>query len=219
MRIPSLLLGLAALSAIVLSTASALTENLPGDQTISLWLQGLGTGWLEDVMNGVTSLGGTTLAISLLVLAAVVLVVRSHRVDAFALPVVALGTVLMPITKELVHRPRPSSEIVAVLSSVGGHSFPSGHAFLATVVFGALFHMAGRICGPHTLLVLTIRALLVLAILAVGASRVYLGAHWPSDVLGGYLLGGLSLFATIWLFESFARPILSVRLQPSPLPK
>ena len=65
------------------------------------------------------------------------------------------------------------------------------------LVFLLLFYLAGELIGPRWLK-WPLRTVLVSAILAVGASRVYLGVHWPSDVLGGYLLGALWVWAVLW---------------------
>jgi membrane-associated phospholipid phosphatase len=78
---------------------------------------------------------------------------------------------------------------------IHSYSFPSGHSFGATVFYGLLAYLAwSRLPHPWNLLVVL---LLVLLIILVGLSRVYLGAHFPSDVVVGWLLGGLSLFVII----------------------
>ncbi|MEE9284956.1 MAG: phosphatase PAP2 family protein [Dehalococcoidia bacterium] len=214
------LLALALFAAIALSVAAALapsfeTRTLPGDPAASQWVQSLGGGWLEPFMRGASRIGGTVPMLLLLTAAVMVLVGRSYRVHALAVPITASGVVLISILKELIDRPRPTPEMVTVLSNVGGHSFPSGHAFMAITMFGVLFYLAGQICGPRRWPVLLLRSMLALAILAIGASRVYLGVHWTSDVVGGYLLGGLTLFATIQLFEALAR---SLPTRPSGAP-
>ena len=193
-----------ALAALGLSISAAEAHTLPGDRTVTLWFQGLGGGWLETSMRAASQLGQPVPMLALLAAAVLVLIVKSHRVGALALPLMAVSAMMVPILKEIINRPRPSEETVAVLSNAGGYSFPSGHAFLAITVFGALFYMAGRLCGPNRYAILAFRAVLVLAVLAIGASRVYLGVHWTSDVVGGYLLGGLALFMAIRLFERAA---------------
>ena len=195
-----------ALAALGLSISAAETHTLPGDRTVSLWFQGLGGGWLETFMRAASQLGETVPMFALLAAAVLVLIAKSHRAGALALPLMAAGAIMIPILKEIINRPRPSEETVAVLSNVGGYSFPSGHAFLAITVFGALFYMADRLCGPNRNTTLAFRGVLVFAVLAIGASRVYLGVHWTSDVVGGYLLGGLALFMATRLFERVTGP-------------
>ncbi|MCH8192043.1 MAG: phosphatase PAP2 family protein [Chloroflexi bacterium] len=215
-----LLLAAVVLTAAGLCVAAALapsweTRTLPGDPAASQWFQSLGGGWLESFMRGASSIGGTVPMLLLLAAATMVLIARSHRAHALAVPIVAASTVLIPILKELVDRPRPTPDMVLVLSNVSGHSFPSGHAFMAITMFGALFYLAGQICGPNRWAVMAFRGAMGFAILAIGASRIYLGVHWTSDILGGYLLGGLTLFVTIQLLEAFAR-FLPTRPSGSP---
>ena len=199
-------LGFAVLAAIGLSAAAAFTLNLPGDRSLTLGLQGLGTsGWIEDLMRGVTWLGGTTRLLFVLAAAAGILILKRHHVQALALPLASFGTLMVPIMKELVDRPRPTPDQIPVLSAVGGHSFPSGHALTSITMLGALFYVAPYLCGRNRWALGVFRAILGITILAIGASRVYLGVHWTSDVIGGYLIGGLILFATIRLFEHLTR--------------
>ena len=102
-------------------------------------------------------------------------------------PIVNLGL------KELVARPRPDVQLALVEES--GYAFPSGHAVFAAAFFGALMVLLGRwpCLTRRTILRLALQAALALLIVGVGASRVYLGVHWPSDVIAGFLFGGLYL--------------------------
>ena len=112
--------------------------------------------------------------------------------------------------KELVARPRPDVDLWLVAET--GFAFPSGHSVFAAAFLGALVWMLGR---PGTLegwpvLRRITQGVLLLLILAVGASRVYMGVHWPSDVIGGFLFGALYLWLLIsarrWLERRRAGP-------------
>ena len=112
------------------------------------------------------------------------------------LMIVGLGNRL----KLLVDRPRPDYQIIEPFAS--GLSFPSGHSLLAVILGGVLVYLVGQWVRP----ILPRRAIqvgLVLVVVGMGASRVYLGVHWPSDVIGSYVLGVLSLVALVWLRNNF----------------
>jgi undecaprenyl-diphosphatase len=98
--------------------------------------------------------------------------------------------------RQIIERPRPSDTLVNVAQLIVGPGFPSGHVTQYVTLFGFCFYLVlvGWHGGvPRRLLL----ALLALLIVLVGPSRIYLGAHWPSDTLGAYLFGGLWLAGTI----------------------
>lgn len=104
------------------------------------------------------------------------------------------------IVKTAVHRPRPTSNLVEVFQNISGYSFPSGHVMFYMAFFGFLlfltFTLVKRTWWRYLLM-----TLLILLILLVGVSRMYLGEHWASDVLGGYLLGSLDLILSIMFYR------------------
>lgn len=99
------------------------------------------------------------------------------------------------VLKELVNRPRP--EYALYMPPPESLAFPSGHSAYAMVLYG--FCVVGSL-GTPVLLKRILQAALVVVILAMGVSRVYLGVHWPSDVVGGYLWGitVLVVIAVLW---------------------
>jgi membrane-associated phospholipid phosphatase len=121
------------------------------------------------------------------------LVLRAWRPAVTLLLAVCLGQVLMFSVKEFVERPRPPAELRKVyIEPWDIHSFPSGHTTHYVVFFGFLFFLALGMLRPRLLRWAALGLLGSLVVL-VGLARVYLGAHWPTDVLGGYLLGGAVL--------------------------
>ena len=113
-----------------------------------------------------------------------------YRRRSFVLPVAALAWMALGLSLRLaisqtIARPRPLPELRLV--SVSGFAFPSGHTATATIGFGLTALLLRRVTTCHRRTGVT--AIAVLAALAVGLSRSYLGAHWPADVLGGWSLG------------------------------
>jgi undecaprenyl-diphosphatase len=102
------------------------------------------------------------------------------------------GAALMGLIKVLTMRPRPSPPFAEVLYEYPGFSFPSGHVIFFVQYFGFLYVLI-RSHSNNLLLRRVALILMGLPVLLVGCSRIYTGAHWPSDVLGGYLLGGVLL--------------------------
>ena len=100
------------------------------------------------------------------------------------------------IIKHIVRRARPDT-IYARTMNIRNYSFPSGHTFGSTVFYGLLAYLAITELAP--LSGRLIAALLVAVIFLIGLSRVYLGAHFPSDVVVGWLLGGTALATIIYL--------------------
>jgi len=102
---------------------------------------------------------------------------------------VSISSALVYITKMVVQQPRPTN--------IPGYSFPSGHATFYVVLFGFLAYIIHQNTKNSILRNGVIAALLVLIVLG-GISRVYLGMHWPHDVIAGYVLGCVVLYGMIY---------------------
>lgn len=153
--------------------------------------------WLTTVAYLVTSLGSSAVLVPLLGLVGVVCRWRAKTWRPGALLAGGYGgaVILYGLVKVVVRRPRPS---VDLLRHFSGFSFPSGHATQAMVAWGLLAALASRAAASWSQKV-AIWASGLLVTFVVGVSRVYLGAHWPSDVIGGWILGALWLSALLTL--------------------
>ena len=113
------------------------------------------------------------------------------------------------LTKVVVARPRPTSELVTIHGLATGYSFPSGHVVHYVVFFGAIGYLAWDSAaarrGTVRRALYVVTACCVAVIGLVGMSRVYLGAHFPTDVLGGYVFGGIWLLALIAIDRRWLR--------------
>jgi membrane protein DedA with SNARE-associated domain/membrane-associated phospholipid phosphatase len=154
------------------------------------------TGWLTLIMRNVTWLGSSYVLVPVLAAATVTLLRRRNRRAVGRLWAAFLGAVVLyTLAKPLVHRTRPPA--ADLIGHATGPAYPSGHATQAIAAWGmlAIVLAAGR--SPR------VRAWLLLAatavVLLVGASRVYLGAQWLTDVLAGYALGATWLALLIAL--------------------
>lgn len=111
------------------------------------------------------------------------------------------GTLINHLMKSLIGRPRPTLEYVKVRGSWPYESFPSGHVTFYVCFFGFFFFAAHALLPNGALKRRALCSLTVLPVLLVGLSRIYLGAHWPSDTLGAYLLSGLWLAVSLHLYR------------------
>ena len=149
----------------------------------------VGPQWLELAMLDLTALGGPTV-IWLVVLSVVGFLCLQARYRTAIVVAVAAGSgeLMNHLLKALFERPRPS--VVPHLRDVTTASFPSGHAMESAIVYLTLGVMLMRV-AERRITKLYCLGVAVLVTFLVGASRVYLGVHYPSDVLGGWILGFL----------------------------
>lgn len=128
------------------------------------------------------------------------LVLLRRIVEAGFMLLATIGSGSAVVVKELVHRARPSADLVNVVHNLPSYSFPSGHVTEYTIIFGFCFYLAFTLLKPTALRTILL-VLLGAMILLVGPSRVWLGQHWASDVLGGYALGFGLLALIIWAYR------------------
>jgi membrane-associated phospholipid phosphatase len=202
-RFLHLYLALLALAAALFITLALLVRGedtlLRFDLPIERAVQGVtlpGYGWL---LTHVSDFGYDPLtSLSFIVVFAVLLLARKWREALLGCGASLLGCLVASGLRQLIERPRPDDTVVNVTRQIVGYGFPSGHVTQYVTLFGFCFYLvliAWR-GGVPRIFLLTFLGLLVAL---VGPSRVYLGAHWPSDTLAAYLFGGLWLAATIEL--------------------
>jgi undecaprenyl-diphosphatase len=147
----------------------------------------IGPRWLELVFRDITSLGGATVLTLMTIAVTGFLLIDGKRGAAvLVLASVIGGVVLSSLLKLGVDRPRP--DLVPHLVEEYTASFPSGHAMLSAVVYLTLGGLLSRVEGPRRIKIYCLSVAVILTLL-VGLSRVFLGVHWPTDVLAGWCAG------------------------------
>lgn len=204
-RIVGILLGFYALQLTLFAVLAWWVYHhpiLPIDVAITREFQENPSPWLKITMI-VVSYPGSSLLLLLLIIATAVIfwVVGLHLEALFVIGLSAVSEGLNVLLKTLIARPRPgTTHLVEVIQAAMGQSFPSGHVMSYIAYWGLLFSFGMIVFHGKSwwrILLLVISALFVVL---VGPSRIYLGVHWPTDVLGSYLIGGTLLGMTLWIY-------------------
>ena len=184
------LAGLALLG--LLAALASLYSYFPADLRIAHWLQRDGgiplwggtAGFLRD-------LGRLPSTMTWLAATAVLLLARRYPEGLLVFSSI-LPRLAQSGLKDLVERPRPSPELVLVTEHPTTFSFPSGHVVTAVAIFGLIALLLPMVVRP-ALPRLLLQGFCLFVVLGMGPASVYTGAHWPSDVLGSYVLSVLYL--------------------------
>lgn len=149
--------------------------------------QPVGPYWLSHAMNDITALGGTTvLALMTIMGTAFLLLSRQRAIAAFMFLSILGGWLASTLLKIGIARPRP--DLVPHLVEVHDLSFPSGHAMLSAVTYLTLGALLSRAQQYRETRIFLISSAIFLTLI-IGLSRIYLGVHFPTDVLGGWCAG------------------------------
>ncbi|HVW96151.1 MAG TPA: phosphatase PAP2 family protein [Mucilaginibacter sp.] len=151
-------------------------------------------------MKSVSWFGYMPNSIILVIVTAVLFFLFEYKREALFIVFTLLSGLVSTIVKFAVDRPRPLPSLVRILEKTRQQSFPSGHVVFYIVFFGFLTLLMLRLVELHKTLRLSVSCCCLLLILAVPVSRIYLGAHWFTDVLGGLLLGLLCLYGLSYFY-------------------
>ncbi len=148
-----------------------------------------------------TYLGNWQVIIGLSIIAIIILgLLRERRKIVFLAMALISGEVIKELLKFLIHRPRP--DISFSLISESGYSFPSGHAVISVIFYGMVVYFIYKLCRKIWQKIILLVAFATL-ILLIGFSRIYLGVHWASDIIAGWLIGFAILLFFILIFKKY----------------
>jgi membrane-associated phospholipid phosphatase len=203
-RWPLLVVGLVLMGVFVADTfAASMSTYLPFDVPVERFIQSLNWGPLVQVFTALDWVEGTRQQI--LAVAGIVIIAAVSWRSVPMVVLAALSGAVYSVTAMVINRPRPSADLVHVIRHTGSSSYPSGHvAFFSWFLVMLVVCLAvGRL--PRAIVAVTwVIAALLLLIVCIG--RIYLGEHWPSDVIGGLALG-----------LGFTSIALSIRLLSNPV--
>lgn len=176
-------------------------DNFPGEVNASIWVQSHRSPILDTLMRAASETENRLIILPLLILISAAVFFKGWRSDSFLfLAASVTGYAGVIVLKLIVARPRPSAEIVEILGETSGFSFPSAHVMVFTAMLGMLIFIVITRTRRGAFRTLTV-GILALFLLAIGYSRIYLGAHWLGDVIGGYAFGAVVVIAFIWLWR------------------
>jgi membrane-associated phospholipid phosphatase len=182
----------------VLSMLAASADRFPGDLWLAERLQDIDSTAFARVLDVTEDLGDDPIVIAIWIAAGVAFALIGGLRVGLLFALAGALRMLNPLLKELVGRPRPSADLLDFSEQPSTLSFPSGHSATALILFGLIFYFSG-VYVRNTVARLAIQAGCVWMIVVVGIERVYAGAHWPSDVLGGYWYGAIIVIGTVIL--------------------
>lgn len=188
-------LSLWAFAAIAQDVLEKETHTL--DTSILLSIRRLHTPLWDQVMVGITFLGEPIVLLIIGFVVGIGLLIKDKKAQATTLAIAATGAVALNyLLKDLFARDRPA--LWERIVDVGSYSFPSGHAMISLVVYGMIGYLLAILFRRWQKSVLF---LTILLINSIGLSRLYLGVHWPTDVVAGYAAGLVWLVTCILSLE------------------
>lgn len=191
----------AALFLAVLALFAAFFDRFPSDERIAHAIQGIDVPAFGGFLDFVNFLGDRWPSAALVLLLTVGFAMVRAGSESVLVFLTFAPRFLGSLLKDVVERERPSPELVEVTSGASGFSFPSGHTIGATVLYGVLFFVIPVVVAWRPLR-WTLQVGCLLMVVAAGPARVYVGVHWPSDVLGGYLLALLFLVPVLAVYRA-----------------
>ncbi len=191
-----------------IDTSILLMMRSPGDLD-----DPLGPAWVEEMMRDITALGGVAVLTFVTLSCAVYLyLVKRRDLMVYLLAAAGTGTLFSNLLKAGFGRPRP--DVVPHEIVVYTASFPSGHSLVAAVIYLTLGVLLAE-AQPRYRLKVYILSIAIILTLLIGISRIYLGVHWPSDVLAGWLAGS----AWAFMFWIIAHYMKKYRVRDTGLPE
>lgn len=181
-----------------LTIGAAFQSHFVGDLYLTRTFQNLTIAPWAKIMQTASVIGSAPVIVAATSATILWFLLKGQKAECLLVFGAILSLPIVSVVKNLVGRHRPTEDLVRVWHDLDSLSFPSGHSFTAVVIFGMLFYIAPFLVRSKNA-VTVIRVASVTMMGLIGMSRVYLGAHWPSDVLGGFLYGGLALGFLIYL--------------------
>ncbi len=174
------------------------------DLTITQEVQEFNASWFDMLMNFLTWLGNPGISPVLLLITSGILFLKKRKKEGMMVIFSTAGATIISVTmKHFVHRLRPNPKLIhQVARYLKPDSFPSGHVLFFVGFFGFLLYLTFTLPASNKFRIILL-VILTFLVSLIGTSRIYLGAHWFSDVMGAYLVGFIWLSIVIFLFNKW----------------
>ncbi|MCH8103563.1 MAG: phosphatase PAP2 family protein [Chloroflexi bacterium] len=194
-------IGIGLLLSIVTISIAFRTDRQPGDLFVGMVVQDLPGGAFGDAMD-LGDEAGSYWGLGLIGVALFAMMLfRRRPAEAAFVFAGGLWFAASPLLKTLIERPRPSSDELMVQFQQASYSFPSGHVFGATIILTAVLLFSGVCFQSNKLLQRILRFTAVAIFIAIALSRIYLGQHLPSDLIGAFVISATGMAIIYALFR------------------
>ena len=200
---PTILLSILVLLILMFSTLSVFIAEhpiLPFDIKVSLLIQKLQSGWMDQLMLAISFFGELPYSLLSVLLVAGIFYWQKFRHEAFYIAMVLFSGLIILGVKNLVNRPRPTTFYVRLVEVNRFQSYPSGHVLSYVLFFGFLIILMRTLKQIPLVTRNFITGISAFLVLMIAPSRIYLGAHWFTDTIGGFLLGIICLFPLCYFY-------------------
>lgn len=170
------------------------------DIKTSLFIQKYQTGWLDKIMLGISFFGELPYSLLSVVIVAAIFYWQKYKREALFISTTLLSGLIILGVKNIINRPRPTSFYVRLVEVNRFQSYPSGHTLSYVLFFGFLIILMKTLPGIPKVTRLIVAYISAFLIITIAPSRIYLGAHWFTDTLGGFLLGLICLFPLCYFY-------------------
>ena len=170
------------------------------DVDISKLVQAHTSAALDAIMQAISWFGNMPYSAITAIIASLLFYLFRYKREALFVLLAMLSGAVSSAIKGIVNRPRPLQPLIRVVAKNMQQSFPSGHVMYYVILFGFIAFLMRRLIQIPKLIRGTIFYLCMALVLTISISRIYLGAHWFTDVAGAYLLGSVCLFILCGLY-------------------
>ncbi len=170
------------------------------DHDISLMIQKYHSDIMDAVMLGVSFFGELPYSLLMVVIVSMIFFKFKYRRESYFILSILLSGLIILGVKNLINRPRPTAFYVRLVEINRFQSFPSGHVMSYVVFFGFMIILMKHLPDIPKVVRKMVSYISAFYVLTIGFSRIYLGAHWFSDTIGGLLLGLICLIPLSYFY-------------------